>query len=433
MKSPFSKKTKLDETILITVPAKEIEEKVNKQLIDTQKKSKIKGFRQGKAPLDLVKKLYGNEIRSDVINDSVSHSFYHIVEDKGLRPVGPPTLKPKNLTEGKDVKFEATFDIYPEIKLGKLNKVNFIKPKSELTEKDLKDAILNLRKRMSKWNLKEGKSDIGDQVKINFKGYIEEKEFEGNTANDFVLELGSNSMIPGFEEGLVGKEKGEELTLDLSFPKDYHNSEFASKQSKFEIEILEVLKSEYPEMDNDFFKSVGIEAEDEENFSKEIEKRLKDDLERVIKNKSKTRLFDALLEVTPFDIPPTMVSNEINSMKEDSAKRMGVDPKKIKPEDFPDDAFLEDATKRVKLGVLLNTVISDNEIKPDAENVKKLIEERSSQYPNPQEVINWFYSNDEQLKQIEFLSLEEQVYEYILSKANFTEENLTYEECLKNN
>ena len=433
MKLPFSKKSKLDETLLITVPAKEIEEKVSKKLLATQKSSRIKGFRKGKAPLDVVRRLYGDGIRSDIINDSISHSFYHLVQEKGLKPVGPPKMIPKNLAEGKDIKFEATFDIYPEVNLSNLSNISFIKPSCELTADDVSEAIINLRKRLSAWKVKKGKSELGNQVKINFIGFIDGEEFEGNSAKDFTLELGSNSMIPGFEDGLLDKKKSESLSLDLSFPGDYHNKDFASKSAKFDIEVLEVLESQLPEINEEFFKSVGIEARNEDEFNKEVENKLSLDLKKILKSKIKNRLLEALLESNPFELPATMISNEVSNMRKESATRMGIDPSKIKEEDFPNEGFHDEAEKRVKLGVLLNTIIDKYELKADPNKVKHLIEERASTYKDPQEVINWFYSNEDQLKQIEFLCLEDQAADFLASKARSTNEDLTYEECIKRN
>jgi len=433
MKFSFNKKSKLDETITITIPSKEIEEKIEKQLLQTQRDSKIKGYRKGKAPYKVVKKLYEGEIRGDVINDTVSHSFYHLVEEKGLKPVGPPKMTPKSLVTGKDVKFEATFDVYPEVKLSNLTNINFVKPLCELKEKDVNDSISNLQKRLSSWNLKEGSSAIGDQVKINFTGFVDDKEFEGNSAKDFTLELGSNSMIPGFEDGILGKNKEDTFEINLNFPDDYHAKDMASKEAKFKIEVLEVLESSPPEMNEEFFKTVGIEAKDEKTFRDEIKKRLEEDLKKALSNKTKSRIFEGLLDANPFELPESMIENEIDNMRKESARRMGIEPDKIKIEDFPGDLFKEEATKRVKLGVLLNGLVEELQLKADPDKVKKLIEERASTYQDPQQVINWFYSNDEQLKQIEFLSLEEQASESILAKAKSSEEHLSYEECIKSN
>ena len=431
MKLPFNKKLKLDETILITVPSNEIEEKVRKKLVDAQRNSRIKGFRKGKAPLEVVKKIYGNEIRSDVINDSLSHSFYHMVEEKGLKPVGQPVMKPKALIEGKDIKFEATFDVYPEVKLANLSKISYVIYKCDITDKDVDKTVLGLQKKFCEWVIKKGQSSNGDQVKINFTGYIDEEEFEGNSAKEFTLEIGSNSMIPGFEKGLESRSINEVVTLDLTFPEDYHNKDFASKQVKFDVEVLEVLEAKLPEMNNDFFKSVGINVENKNDFYKEVTKRLKDDLKKLLVNKEKDRIFDSLLDLNPLELPQTMITNEINNMREDSARRMGIDSKNIKLEDFPEEAFKVQAKKRVKLGVLLNTIIEDFQLKSDPDKVKKIIEERASMYPEPQQVINWFYSNEEQLKQIEFLSLEEQVFDFLKSKSKSSTEVISYENFIK--
>ena len=430
MRFSFGKKSEIEQSLTISVVADDIEKQVKSKLNSAQKTAKIKGFRKGKAPLDVVKKMYEPEIRQDVINDSVIKKFYELVEQQNLKLVGQPNLTPERLEIGKDILFKATFEVYPEISLGSLSRLSYTKTVSSVTEKDVNKTVENIRKRMSSWESKEEIASSGDQIKINFIGKIDNEEFEGGSAKDFVVEIGSQSMIEGFEEGLVGLKKSDKKDLDLNFPEDYAKKDLASKKVVFSVEVIEVLKPKLPALNEEFFKSTGLVAENLKEFKKEIKTKLQEDLENLIKNKTKASVLDSIREANVFEVPRAMIESEVNNMREDAARRVGMDPKDLKEDLFPKETFEEEAKKRVSVGIILNKIIEEKKIKADGERVRKIIEDRAAMYKEPQQVVNWFYSNEEQLRNVESISLEEQVIEILLSEASMVEEELTYEECV---
>jgi|TARA_B110000438_G_C15786652_1_gene638737 trigger factor len=430
MKFSFKSKAEVNQSLNIVVPNTDIEEQVSTKLKAAQKDSKLKGFRKGKAPMDVVSSMFGPEIRQEVIWDLASKTFSKLAQEKDLKIVSRPNLIPETLDEGKDAKFKATFEVYPEVSLAKISKISFTNFLCDITDEDLDKTINNLQKRMSQWEPVDEVSKDGDQIKINFVGRIDGEEFEGGTAEDFSVEIGSKSMIKGFEEGLIGLKKGDKKILELNFPEDYGKKELASKPVSFDTEVNEVLTPKLPELNEEFFKSTGIEAADVESYKKEVRTKLEEDLENILKGKVKQSLFDALIAVNEFEVPSAMIDSEISNMKQDTARRMGMDPKEIKEDLFPNETFSDEATKRVKVGILLNKIIEDKELKPDADKVKEIIEERAKNYKDPQQVINYFYSDDEQLRNIESISLEEQVVDALLSEAKSTEENISYEDCV---
>ena len=430
MKFSFKSKTEINQSLNIVVPSADIETQVLSKLKVAQKDAKLKGFRKGKAPMDVVTSVYGPEIRQDVIWDLATKSFSKLAEEKKLKIVSRPNLLPEVLEEGKDAKFKATFEVYPEVSLTKLSKLSFTNFQCSISDEDLDKTINNLQKRMSKWEPTDEVSKEGDQIKINFVGTIDEEEFEGGSANDFLVELGSKSMIEGFESGLIGLKKGDKKILDLTFPEDYGKKELASKPVKFDTEVNEVLCPQLPELNEEFFKSTGIEAKDIDSFKKEVRTKLEEDLENILKGKIKQSLYDSLLEANDFEVPSSMIDSEISNMKQDTARRMGMDPKDMNEDLFPDETFKEEALKRVKIGILLNKIIEDKELKPDGDKVKEIIEERAKNYKDPQQVINYFYSDDEQLRNIESISLEEQVVDTIRAEAKSSDEEISYEDCV---
>ena len=430
MKFSFKTKADINQSLDIVVPKKDIEDQVLSKLKTAQKDSKLKGFRKGKAPMDVVTSIYGPEIRQDVLWDLASKTFSKLAQEKDLKIVSRPNLMPEKIEEGKDAKFKATFEVYPEVKLSKMSKISYTNFLCEISEEDLDNTVTNLQKRLSQWEPTDQISKDGDQIKINFVGTIEGEEFEGGTANDFTVEIGSKSMISGFEDGLIGLKKGDKKTLELTFPEDYGKSDLAGKPVNFDTEVNEVLSSKLPELNEEFFKSTGIEADGIETFKKEVRTKLEEDLVNILNGKIKQSLFDALLEANEFEVPSSMIDSEVSNMKQDTARRMGMDPKDMNPDLFPDETFTGEATKRVKVGILLNKIIEDRELKPDADKVKEIIEERAKNYKDPQQVINYFYSDDEQLRNIESISLEEQVVDSIKLEAKSSDENVSYEDCV---
>ena len=430
MKFSFGNKNDVEQSITISIPADDIQKQVKTKLNSAQRSAKIKGFRKGKAPIDVVKKMYEPEIRQDVINDAVIKKFYELVEEKNFKPVGRPNLVPERMEMEKDVIFKATFEVYPEISLGNLSRLSYTKAVSSVEEEDINKTIENIRKRMCAWEPKEGNSSSGDQIKIDFVGKIDEEEFEGGSAKDFAVEIGSKSMIEGFEDGLIGLKKSDNKDLNLTFPEDYGKTELASKKVVFNVEVKEVLKPKLPALNEEFFKSTGLEAKNTNEFKKEIKNKLDEDLKNIIENKSKSSILDSLREAHAFEVPSAMIESEVNNMRQNAARRVGMDPKDMNEDLFPKETFIEEAKKRVSVGVILNKIIEEKGIKADGERVRKMVEDRASMYKEPQQVVNWFYSNEEQLRSIESISLEEQVIEILLSEANAVEEELTYEECV---
>ena len=239
MKFSFKSKVDINQDLQIVVPNKDIQEQVLIKLKAAQKDSKLKGFRKGKAPMDVVESIYGPEIRQDVLWDLASKTFSKIAQEKDLKIVSRPNLIPEKIEEGKDAKFKATFEVYPEVSLSKMSKISYTNFSCEISNDDLDKTITNLQKRMSQWETSTEASKDGDQVKISFVGKIEGEEFEGGTAEDFTVEIGSKSMIEGFEEGLIGLSAGDNKILELTFPDDYGKSDLASKPVNFETQVKE--------------------------------------------------------------------------------------------------------------------------------------------------------------------------------------------------
>ena len=426
----LGKKNEIEKKLKFTLPKEELQKDYDKRVASQQFSSTVKGYRKGKAPKEIIEQMYGSQIKANVIFDAMSESFFKKISEDNIQVVGQPKFDPKSMELDKDVKFEATFEVYPEITIKKISQLTFKKPISEVADEDINKTIDNIRKRFSQLESKEGKSEDNDVVKVNFEGFIDDEPFEGGKADEVTIEIGSNTMIPGFEDGLKDLSKGDKKDLNVSFPDDYHVEHLKGKPAIFKTEVLDVLKPKLPDMNEEFFTMAGIPSKDEAEFKKTLKERLNVDLESALTGMKKERIFDALAEMNEFEIPESMIMNEMINLRKGSAAQTGKEYEKLKDEEFPVENFRVNAQKRVKLGIILNKLIEERELKADGKIVKKLIEERSKNYKEPEKVVNWYYSNEEQLKNIESLALEEQVTELLEKEGKSTEENMDFDKVL---
>ncbi len=423
-------KKKTENKLSLKLESKLLQDQFNKKILQQQRDSNLKGYRKGKAPKDVIEQYYGEQITAQIIYEEMANTFYKKISEEKISVVGQPSLNPSSMDIKKDIKFDAIFEVYPEFSLKKFSTIKYKKPIATLEDSDLDKSILEMRKRFGNLEKVEEVVDDGLYAKVDFEGYLNDELFEGGAAKDYLIEIGSNNMIPGFEEGLKGLKVNEEKELNLSFPDDYHADDLKGKEVKFKVKINEVLQTLLPELNKDFFTKIGIDAETEEEFKTDLKGKLEKDLEVSLKRKIKERIFDSLEKLNPIEIPSAMVIAESENLRKAAVQQMGMDVSKIKDEEFPLENFKENATKRVRLGVILNKIIEDNDLKSDAEVVKSLIDERSSGFKDPEQYRNWIYGNEEQLKNIESLALEEQVTELLISQSKSEDENLSFEEVM---
>ena len=423
-------KKKTENKLTLKLDSSALQEQFNKKIEEQQRSSNLKGYRKGKAPKDVIEQYYSDQITSQIIYEGMTNTFYKKISEDKISVVGQPQLNPLTMDIKKDIKFEAIYESYPEFTLKKFSSIKYKKPIASLLDADLDNSILQMQKRFGNLEKVDESVSDGKYAKIDFEGYLNEELFEGGAAKDYLIEIGSNNMIPGFEEGLIGLKVGDEKDLNINFPDDYHAEDLKGKPVKFKIKVNEVLETSLPELNKDFFSKIGIDVETTEEFKKDLKVKLEKDLEVSLKRKEKERLFDSLEKLNPIEIPSAMVMAESENLRKSAAQQMGMDISKIKDEELPLENFSENATKRVRLGVILNKIIEDNDLKSNPELVKELIEERSSGFKDPEQYKNWIYGNEEQLKNIESLALEEQVTDLLISQSKSEEENLSFEEVM---
>ncbi|WP_460227086.1 trigger factor [Aurantivibrio infirmus] len=422
----------LERKLTVGVPAEQVDGEVAKRLQDAAGKVKINGFRSGKVPLKVVKQRLGDGIRQEVLGDVINRTYFEALQKEDIKPAGLPTIDTTTNVEGKDLEFVAIFEVYPEIDLVDLSTLAVEKPLAEIEEKDIDTMIENLRTQQATWEDLDRAAKEGDQVTIDYLGTKDGEEFAGGKAEGQKLELGSNSMIPGFESGIVGMKAGDEKTLSLSFPDDYHAEELKGAAVEFAIKLHSVAEKKLPEIDEEFFKKFGVEENNLEAFRNEVKSNMERELANAKKMSIKTQVLDALFESQKVELPKALISNEIDNMRKQMMQQFGDAAKSMDMTQLlPDTMFEEQATKRVSLGLIINEIISAQEIKPEDDRVKKAIAEIAATYDQPEDVIRYYTSNQEAKANVEAMVLEEQVIDYILAGAKVTEKQTDYQALME--
>lgn len=422
----------LERRLTVGVPAEQVENEVENRIKQAARTVSIKGFRKGKVPVSVVKQRFGANIRQEVVGDVISRSFYAAVQKENVKPAGQPSIQPKQLAPGKDLEYIATFEVYPSVALADMSSYEISRPTAQVTDADLDTMIDTLRKAQATWKVVEKAAEDGDRVNINYVGTKDGVEFAGGKAENQNLILGSKSMIPGFEDGILGMKTGEEKTIDVTFPEDYQSEELKGAKAQFKITLNSVSAAELPELNQAFFDKFGIFGADVAKFRSEVKVNMERELKNALKAKVKLQVMDALIATHQVDVPKALVANEINLLREQMMQRFGGQKQNFDVRSLlPDTMFQEEANRRVTLGLVVGEIVKDAKIKPDAQLVKSKIEEIASTYEQPQEVIDYYNSNRELLAGVESAVLEDQVVDYIVSKAKVTDVEASYDDIVK--
>jgi trigger factor len=417
----------LERKLTVAVEANKIDDVALAKMKELAKTQRMNGFRPGKIPLNVIKKRYGEHVRQDIISDVMQRSFYEAVMQEKLQPAGAPRIEPVSMDEGKDLEFIATFDVYPTIELQDFSKIQIEKATAEVADEDLTKMLDTLREQQANWVEVKRKSKDADQVVIDFVGTIDGEEFNGGKADNFELVLGKGQMIPGFEEQLVGTKAGDEVEIKVTFPEDYQNKDVASKEAVFATTVHKVNKKESLKL-AELAEKLAIEDNSVATMKADIRKNMERELSQVVASKVKQQVMDALVEAHEFELPNAMVEQEISHQKEQAVQQFGGNTSSLP--DLPNELFADKASKRVKLGLVVSEIIKENKVTADKEKVKAKLEELASVYEQPEEVINYYLSDEKRLNEVEQLVLEDSVIELVQSAANVTETSMSFDELM---
>lgn len=420
----------LERKMRVVVPSERVEDQVSEKIKETAQKARINGFRPGKVPMREVKRRFGEGIRQEVSSEIIQVSYGEALQKEEINPAGMPQIDDVKIEEGQDLEFTATFEVFPEIEVSGFEGISVERLTSEILDSDVEEMIDTLRSQRMRYNEVDRASQNEDKVNMDFEGFLDGEAFEGGKAEGADLILGSGQMIPGFEDGLVGLKAGEEKDLEVTFPEQYQAENLAGKEAVFKIKVNTVSEPTLPELDDEFFDSFGVEEGGGlEAFRSELVSNMERELDNAVKAKVKDQVMDGLLESNEFEVPQALIDQEINRMRQEAVQQFGGGAQ-MDPNLLPAEMFSEQAQKRVKLGLLVSSIVDKNEIQPDAEKVRETIDTMASQYEEPDQVRNFYYSNEQQLSQIQNMVLEEQVVEFVLEGANVTEKSVAYQEAV---
>ena len=422
----------LERRMTVQVPEDKVKGEVDKRLDELTKQARIAGFRPGKVPRKVVAQRFGRQVRDEVIGEMIQSSFFEALEQEDLSPAAAPRIEPGDFSAGNGFEFTAIFDVMPAIEPPSPDTLSITRPSASVTDDDLDGMIETLRKQRRNWEAVERPAENGDQVVIDFTGTVDGEELEQGKGTEAPIEIGANRMIPGFEEGLVGAAAGDERTLELSFPEEYHAEELSGKPVTFTIKVHRVEQEVLPELDDEFVKGFGVVEGGVEALRTEVRNNMERELADGLRNTTKQRVMDALLEQGEnFDVPAQMVENEAQSSME--RRRAELAQYGMDPSNLPLEAsmFEDEAKKRVSLGLLLGEIIKRNQLEVDTDKVRERVETLASTYQDPDEVIGYYYANRDRLSEIESAVLEDQVVDLILEQANVSEETTSFDALLK--
>ena len=420
----------LERKMRVVIPSERVEVQVTEKIKQTAKQAKINGFRPGKVPLREVKRRFGAGIRQEVSSEMIQSTYGEALQKEDISPAGMPKIEEVNIEEGKDLEYTAVFEVFPEIEVSGLESIEVERLSSSIEDADLEKMIGTLREQRLVYAETDRAAAEKDQVNLDFEGFLEDEPFEGGKAEGTDLVLGSGSMIPGFEDGLTGLKADEEKDLKLTFPENYQAENLAGQEVLFKIKVNKVSEPELPELNDEFFEQFDVKEGGIEAFRKEVTNNMKRELDSAIKAKVKDQVMDGLSDNNEVDLPQSLIDQEVNRMRQEAVQQFGGGAQ-FDPSMLPAEMFAEQAQKRVKIGLIVSAIVDKNSLAADAEKVRETIEEMASTYQEPEEVINYYYSNEQQLSQIQNMVLEGQIVDFVLDSAKVTDKTVSYDEAVK--
>ena len=417
----------LERRIEVSVPRERIEQAIDERLKRVSRTAKLKGFRPGKVPFKVVKQQFGAQVRQEVLSDLMQSSFAEAVTQEKLNPAAGPRIEPISVGPEQDLKYRATFEVFPEIELKGVEGIAVVRPAAEVTEADVDAMVLNLREQRPRFEAVERESREGDRVTMDFEGQIDGAEFEGSKGTDVAVLLGGGRMLKDFETGITGMKADERKQIDVPYPADYHNAALAGKVAKFDVHLKKVEEKKLPELDDEFCREYGVLEGGIEQLRKEVRENMERELEQNVRARLKAQLMEGLLAANPVEVPQSLVDAQVREMQIDAARRMGARDASQVP---PPEPFVEGARKRVALGLLIGELIKTRGLKIDRERVEARLADLAASYPDPEQIIKAYRQNADALRQIENIVIEDQVVDLLLEKAAVTDQPATFKDVM---
>ncbi|HVY22000.1 MAG TPA: trigger factor [Steroidobacteraceae bacterium] len=418
----------LERRMAVQVPAQRVADAINDRLKSLSRTVRLKGFRPGKVPVNVVRQQYGDAVRQEVIEKLLQSTFSEAVADQKLVPAGGPRIESFSAEEGQDMMFRAVFEVYPELQLSSIEALQVSRPVVEIGDADVDAMIDKLRGQQVTYKKADRAAKETDRVNISFVGTINGEEFKGGKGENVPVVLGAGRMLPEFEAGLIGVSAGESKQVEVTFPADYSVDELSGKLATFAITVNEVEEPVLPEINDDLAKVFGVEEGGLAKLREEVRENMQREMSDAIRSRLRQQLFDGLLAAnSTIELPGVLVQNAMRDMQVEVGRQRGIREASQLP---PAEQFLEPARKRVALGLLLGEVIKTSGVAADRNRVQARFQEMTLQYPDPARALKAFRDNPEVLRQVESMVLEEQVIDWMLERVKVTDQNMTFKELM---
>jgi len=420
----------LERRLRVEIPEQHVEGEVATRLQTMARTVRVPGFRPGKVPVKVVAQRYGRQVREEVVSEMVRTSFRDALAQENLRPASNPTIDELKADPGQGIAYRAVFEVYPEVALPVLEGLEVKRPAAEVTETDVDNMIGTLRRQRRTWRPVERAAAKGDRLTVDFTGTADGEPVTGASAEGSTVEIGAGGTMAAFEEGLIGARSGEDLTIDVTFPEDVAEQAVAGRMVHFTVRVHSVEEPVLPDVDEEFVKSFAVPEGTVEAFRAEVRANMERELRDALRAETKRRVMDALLEAGTVELPSGLVEQEIDRIVRERRAGLamqGIDPEQVMPERG---VFEREARRRVALGLLLGEVVKRHGLEADPELVRQRVEAIASTYDEPDQVINWYYGNQERLAELETAVLEDQVVDWLLERVNVAEEPLTFDDLL---
>lgn len=423
----------LERRLNASIPQQSIRSELAARLNSIGRNAKIAGFRPGKVPAKVIEQFYGAKAREEIVGEALQRSFDEAVQVNNLKVAGAPRfeIKTKDLNADQ-LEYSALFEVYPEVVIGDVSGEEVTRTVFELGQADVDNTIATLRKQRTTYEVAARAAQNEDKVTIDFVGKLNGEVFQGGEAKDYPVTLGSGSMLADFEAAIVGMKAGETKSFDMTFPENYHGKDVAGKQVTFTITVHSVTAPKLPEIDAEFAKSVGIADGDVSKLQEEVRSNLQREVSRRLKVRNKDAAMEALLKVSQFDVPKTLVDWEVRNLIDLTVQDMEARGMKMKGVSLPPELFTERGQKRVKLGLILGELVNKHDLRATPEQVRALVTEYAQSFDQPEEVVRWYYDNPPRLQEVENLALEENVVGWVMGQAKTTDKSITFGELMEN-
>ncbi len=409
----------IERKMTVTLPTEQVDGEVDKRLKALRGRVRIDGFRPGKVPFTVVKQRYSDSVRQEVVGDVLEKSFREATQQETLRVAGLPSIEMNAMAEGQPLEYVATFQVYPEFEVGDVATLEVTRHSAEIVEADIDSMIEVIREQQKTWMDSEAKAEEGHKVIVDFEGSLDGELFEGGTAEDFELELGSGRMLKDFEAALLGMSAGEEKVADVTFPEDYQAENLQGKTAQFKLSVKAVQIAELPEVNAEFIQQFGVDGS-MEMFRDEVKGNMERELSNTLKGRLKQQVMNGLADMHEIDLPSTLVTDELKRVKEEFAQNSGAPAESL--QNLPDDLFKPQAERRVKLGLIVGEIIRQKDMQRDQGRVDAMLETLAASYEDPQELISYYRNTPQAMQTLEAAVMEEMIVDWVVDTAKVTDE-----------